>query len=253
MSDSDFRSQQRSFYVNGYARNPSLLTATDATTGESVTPFVGNVHNAYLKGGQTVEELRPSKAIVKATKRKRKEKGTLGVFDPDNPEEGAEVEGQPKAYVGPWAGWEEDKNMEPEPEVEEYEEHAKRSKKGPIIERSKREVGFGEEKSVFHGQRIVYIVLPICSSSAYSQARRCTTTKGEHTCLCRKTRASISNPESLASSNATFRRSAYTPGPVIRKPSLPSNSFLARAILYFRRVWIRESRYVSVILVCSRS
>ena len=175
----DFKAQARSFYVNGYAHNPSLLGPTDAT-GNQLKPYIGNVQAAVKNNGAMVDELKPSRTLIKSTKRKRKEKGMLGHFEEDTEADGdkgqqrqdlddEEAEEQNEAaiqpelpkekklkeYVGPWAGWEEPKVREFEgPEYEELEEHVKRSGKRPIMERSKREVGFGEEKSVFHGKNM---------------------------------------------------------------------------------------------------
>jgi pre-mRNA-processing factor 17 len=165
MSDQDFKQQQRSYYVNGYAMNPSLLGPVDET-GSQLMPYVGpNQDLAFQNNGAITADLKPTRQAIKAQKRKRKDKGTLGEFDdPDEPPEesaGEDIEGAPvappkksKEYLGPWAGWEEPVTIVDDgPEFEEVEEHFKKSK--PIIERSKREIGFGEEKSVFHGELLL--------------------------------------------------------------------------------------------------
>lgn len=147
MSASDFKMQQRSFNVNGYARNPSLLQQ-----GE----FTGDMKALAANGGLSLEDMRPTAAVTRATKRKRHNKGQLGVFDepPPEGEEDLRDPNAPKEYKGPWAAWEEEK-VEDGPEYEEVEEeHVKRAKVAPIKERSKRDVGFGEEKSVFHGSEM---------------------------------------------------------------------------------------------------
>lgn len=157
MSEVDFNSQRMSYNVLNYARDPSIL-------GAGGSSFVGNSAAVAKHGGQSIAELRPQKSVTKATKRKRKDKGQLGVFDdPEDDEEKAEGEdGAPaaadksdkmKGYMGPWAGWKDEMNAPAVPSQEEWELHERRiNKKGPIIERSKKEVGFGEEKSVFHGK-----------------------------------------------------------------------------------------------------
>jgi pre-mRNA-processing factor 17 len=150
MSNDDFKQQQRSFAVNGYARNPNLA-GVDGFSGAAL-PYVGDVHAAHRLGGTTVGEQAVTKAEVRALKRKRKAKGELGVFD-EEPIEGDDAPPpESNEYKGPWADWEVEQkaiNAYEGPEEEEYE-LARRTKR-PIVERSKREVGFGEEKSVFHG------------------------------------------------------------------------------------------------------
>ncbi|GAA5945171.1 hypothetical protein JCM1841_001897 [Sporobolomyces salmonicolor] len=184
-SELSFREQQRSFQVLGYAANPSLAAGTSATA----PAMVGNVHEAYRNGGALVSDLKPSRAQVRATKRRRKAKGKLGEFDdPDEEGEGeedaegeddeAEQEGeaeegeegpQPKRkkakeqkeYLGPWAGWDGEKIAAVQPTEEEYEEQElhggpllnKQERRKKLLEDAgRREVGFGEEKSVFHGK-----------------------------------------------------------------------------------------------------
>ncbi|GAA5949520.1 hypothetical protein JCM21900_000248 [Sporobolomyces salmonicolor] len=184
-SELSFREQQRSFQVLGYAANPSLAAGTSATA----PAMVGNVHEAYRNGGALVSDLKPSRAHVRATKRRRKAKGKLGEFDdPDEEGEGeedaegeddeAEQEGeaeegeegtQPKRkkakeqkeYLGPWAGWDGEKIAAVQPTEEEYEEQElhggpllnKQERRKKLLEDAgRREVGFGEEKSVFHGK-----------------------------------------------------------------------------------------------------
>jgi pre-mRNA-processing factor 17 len=66
-----------------------------------------------------------------------------------------------KEYLGPWAGWEGDNTTVAIPTEEEYEEQELQG--GPLLNKQERrrklledanrkEVGFGEEKSVFHGK-----------------------------------------------------------------------------------------------------
>lgn len=157
MSDVDFKNQEMSYNVLKYARNPSIL---GGQTGSAA--FVGNVDAAAAYNGVSLRDYRPARTEVKSTKRKRKNKGQLGVFnDPDqeepkgdgengeDPEEDASKE---KAYMGPWAGWKDEIIAPPVPEEEEYLMPERRAKKAVIIDKSRKEVGFGEEKSVFHGK-----------------------------------------------------------------------------------------------------
>lgn len=168
MSDVDFRNQHMSFNVLQYARDPSIIGGRAA----GGSGFVGDASNANALNGATVRDYRPPKAQVKAIKRKRKAKGKVGVFDDpaeDKPTKGDGAEGEEgqdeeasseeddlkraKAYMGPWAGWKDEATAPPVPTEEEYQMHERvRNKKGPIIHKSKQEVGFGEEKSVFHGK-----------------------------------------------------------------------------------------------------
>lgn len=182
-SDLTFRTQQRSFNVKGYAADPSILRE-----GGAVGAVVGDVHKAFQQGNDLSGEVRPSRAAIRAQKRKRKAKGELGQFDSEDEEEeeaveGAEGEGEmeevvgedgetklvpvprkkkekvQREYIGPWAGWEGEKIETVQPTFEEYEEQEaaggaplnKKQRKAVIKDSGAKEVGFGEEKSVFHG------------------------------------------------------------------------------------------------------
>lgn len=156
MSDVDFKNQEMSFNVLKYANNPSILGGESA-----LTPYVGNMDAAAAKNGLSLRDYRPSRSEVKSMKRKRKGKGELGVFDdPDEEkpegEEGAEGADDKakmtKGYMGPWAGWKDEMVAPLIPEEEEYVLPAQRTRKAVIIDKSQKEVGFGEEKSVFHGK-----------------------------------------------------------------------------------------------------
>ncbi|GAA5832531.1 hypothetical protein JCM11251_001360 [Rhodosporidiobolus azoricus] len=182
-----FAEQQRSFHVLGYAANPSIAAgqslSADGSTPGVVSQFVGNVHAAYKAGGAGVSDVRPTKRQVKEVRRKRKAKGNLGEFDdPDSEaeEEGAAAEGgegedgpQPpkkkkekkdkpqREYIGPWAGWEGESMAVAVPTEEEYEEqelnggkllNKEERRKKALEDANSRQVGFGEEKSVFHGK-----------------------------------------------------------------------------------------------------
>lgn len=243
MADDDFRQQQRSFQVNGYARNPNLA-GVDAFSGAAL-PFVGNVHAAYLNGGATVAEQVVTKKQTREMKRKRKAKGELGVFD-EEPVEGEERDpNAPREYKGPWAGWDEhevDAAVYEGPDEEEYEV-ARRTKR-PLIEKSKRDVGFGEEKSVFHGASAPWLRDDRSLLIPHAQARICSTTRDERTCTFRATSTSTSNPKSQGSSSASSRKSASTPGPGIQEASrlfVPSR----RAVIYCSApAWTPASRCV---------
>lgn len=168
-SHQTFTEQQRSFQVLGYANDPSLLIAGSGSS------LVGDLTKAKLNGGELLGDVRVAKAEIRRTKRKRKGKGNVGEFE-DEEEEGDEEEvveeGEggdgvseapkkkkekvQKEYLGPWAGWEDENLGVAVPTVEEWEEQAekggapksKRSK--PVVDAGK-QIGFGEEKSVFHG------------------------------------------------------------------------------------------------------
>jgi len=183
-SEFSFREQQRSFHVLGYAANPSLNAGMD----ESTPALIGNVHNAYQNGGASVSQVKPKRQDTRAIKRRRMGKGKVGVFeDPDDEDEEEAVEGEEregevvegeaeggeassgkrkkpkreqKEYLGPWAGWEGENLSVVVPTEEEYEEQeaqggallSKQERRKKLLEDANRkEVGFGEEKSVFHG------------------------------------------------------------------------------------------------------
>jgi pre-mRNA-processing factor 17 len=167
MSSLDFRTQQRSFDVLGYAHNPSLLNSHS-------NPYTGDVHTAFKNEGALLGQPNVggmTRKQVKEWKRKRENKGD---FDFDEHEEGEE-EGEKgegsdapkkkkkKEYVGPWAGWENERvGVEVQPTEEEWEEQEVLSTVVRTDGKSKvrnvqpggepkREIGFGEEKSTFHG------------------------------------------------------------------------------------------------------
>ncbi|PWY96848.1 WD40 repeat-like protein [Testicularia cyperi] len=109
ISDFDFRNQQRTFDVYGYAKDPSVLFQgrdAGADTGRreaSHGGWVGDQATATRLGGASAVQLRSSgtsRAVSRALRRQRRgvdgAEGDPGV-----------VEGQ-GAYVGPWARWEGD-------------------------------------------------------------------------------------------------------------------------------------------------
>ena len=99
VSDFDFRNQQRTFHVYGYARDPSLLHSAQGSPH-----YVGDQSTAARMGGASAAEIRASSSTFRpATKAiKKKRNGTTG--DP------SVVEGE-GAYVGPWAKWDGDEDV----------------------------------------------------------------------------------------------------------------------------------------------
>lgn len=140
ISDSTFRTQQRTFISLGYAQDPSL--SADGNT------YVGNQESVALHGGKDVVQLRPSRQETDAIKRKRTSKGDPSVIDGEN------------AYVGPWAKYNalpttlsESEGDEGEEGEEEYAAPAS----NPIIDKAGKEYlnvntgGVGAETTDFHG------------------------------------------------------------------------------------------------------
>ncbi|SJX65355.1 probable CDC40-Pre-mRNA splicing factor important for catalytic step II [Sporisorium reilianum f. sp. reilianum] len=98
VSDYDFRNQQRTFHVYGYARDPSLLQ-------HAPVQYVGDQGAAARMQGASAAEIRAGggaqfRPASKAMKKKRG--GNAG--DP------SVVEGE-GAYVGPWAKWAGDESV----------------------------------------------------------------------------------------------------------------------------------------------
>ncbi|GAA5948931.1 hypothetical protein JCM3765_003955 [Sporobolomyces pararoseus] len=185
-SEFSFKEQQRSFQVLGYAQNPSVNSGIDGVSSS----LVGDLKMAEKNNGDSVSSIKPSRKQVRETKKRRLGKGKVGVFqDPDEEqepeeqqEEGGEEQGEEeepvegegekggkrkkvkkeqKEYLGPWAGWEGDNTTVAIPTEEEYEEQEllggpllnKQERRKKLLEDANRkEVGFGEEKSVFHGK-----------------------------------------------------------------------------------------------------
>lgn len=200
-SDLSFKEQQRSFDVLGYAANPSILTGDHAGPG-----LVGDLEQAFRNNGELIGERKVSRAVMRETKRKRKGKGTVGEFDDEEEEEEEPVlaEGEvavprvkkekvQKEYIGPWAGWENEVIAPVAPTVEMWEDQiaaggaplTKKQRTKAVVESGKREVGFGEEKSVFHGASLPLRVdktderrcrparLPGAIVPPHSERRRC--------------------------------------------------------------------------------
>ena len=97
--------------------------------------------------------------------------GFRPAFEPSRTRAAEGEEGAPKKkkekvqkeYVGPWAGWEGESLEMVAPTQEEWEEQEegggaplnKKARSKVIVDAGKKEVGFGEEKSVFHGAFLV--------------------------------------------------------------------------------------------------
>ncbi|SPO32765.1 probable CDC40 - Pre-mRNA splicing factor important for catalytic step II [Ustilago trichophora] len=96
LSDFDFRNQQRTFHVYGYARDPSLLHA-----GEGSQHYVGDQYAAAMMGGASAAEIRATNG-TRAPKKKKKNGKAAG--DP------SVLDGE-GAYVGPWAKRDADQNV----------------------------------------------------------------------------------------------------------------------------------------------
>ncbi|KKZ64107.1 hypothetical protein EMCG_01605 [[Emmonsia] crescens] len=88
MSEATFNSQHRTFQAFGYTQDPGVPGG-----------FVGDLEAAARLGGKDVVQMRPSKEVSAALRRKRQKKGDSSI-----------VEGE-GAYVGPWARYEDDDHM----------------------------------------------------------------------------------------------------------------------------------------------
>lgn len=268
MSDQAFKTQQRSFAVLGYAANPSF----------GAEGYVGDLAAAQANGGDFIGDVKASRATIRATKRRRKAKGTLGEFDdPDEDDDDAAVEGEDaemqvgedgepkkrkkaekkqKEYIGPWAGWEGENIATVKPTEEEWEEQderggkplTKKERARPVIDAGK-QIGFGEEKSTFHGQsRCDCRSGPTkLTTGARIQARSCTTTSAGRTSTSRPTSTSTSSRPSPGSRRRSFRRGASTPGPATRRVSARSSSSPAAATSSSVAVSTRASRCVAFV------
>jgi pre-mRNA-processing factor 17 len=137
MDDYTFAMQQRTFDVHGYALNPSNLSSISG----NAAPLVGSLNAAHENGYLSVQDVRPSKEIRKEMKRKRDGKGDAGVVDGEG------------AYLGPWAGWEGDKDVEivVEEEAEEWRDEKRKREEAKTAAAEKMKLA-REEKSIFHGK-----------------------------------------------------------------------------------------------------
>lgn len=128
-----FAMQQRTFDVHGYALNPSTLN-----TEKSI---VGSMNQAHQNGYQQIGDMRLTKAAKRETKRKRGGKGDAGVVDGDG------------AYMGPWAEWEGERDVDPgvEEEAEEWREEKRKREEAQVVAQERMKMA-REEKSIFHGK-----------------------------------------------------------------------------------------------------
>ncbi|WFD25592.1 hypothetical protein MNAN1_000555 [Malassezia nana] len=156
ISDFDFRNQQRTFDLLGYARNPSAYAASGTSSSQA---FVGDRAAAREMGGATMAELRGSTAGARSQSRamRRKRKGRGG--DPS-------VTDGDGAYMGPWGGWEDEapatefvpaphEKVGPTPEELNEARLAAEKRRREAVQLEKRRLlddAHGSEKSIFHGE-----------------------------------------------------------------------------------------------------
>jgi pre-mRNA-processing factor 17 len=134
MDDYSFMMQHRTFDVHGYALNPS------AQNGHA-QPIVGSFNSAHENGYMSIQDMRPTKAVQREMKRKRGSKGDSSI-----------VEGE-GAYVGPWADWQGDKEVDPviEDEAEEWREEKRKREEATVAAKEAMKAA-RVEKSIFHGE-----------------------------------------------------------------------------------------------------
>lgn len=138
MDDYTFAMQQRTFDVHGYALNPS-------TNGE-YRPVVGSLNAANTNGFQLVDSIRSTGRQKKEAKRKRAGKGDASVVDGED------------AYMGPWAGYEVEKQVQEEydqaeEDAEEWREEKKRREDAKAAAKEGMKSST-EEKTIFHGKEL---------------------------------------------------------------------------------------------------
>ena len=136
MDETSFKTQHLTHETLGYAANPS-----EHVSGE----FVGDIAKAVANDGRTVNLVKSTKSERKDLKRKRKDKGDLGVVEGDD------------AYQGPWAKWQGDGEPMPVPEGYVPEPspspEADASAAAAVAARKqKARAGLGTESTVFHGK-----------------------------------------------------------------------------------------------------
>lgn len=160
-------------------------------------------------------------------------------------------EREQKEYVGPWAGWEGEKIETVGPTKEEYEEQEegggaplnKKQRKQVIKDSGKAEVGFGEEKSTFHGTALSFFSLslasfyslahslvPLSRALPLSQAKNYTIISDVPTFTFQPTSTSISNLQNQVYKNVSYLKKWFILGQDIRKESVGSNCSLVRVI-----------------------
>ncbi|KAI9300832.1 WD40-repeat-containing domain protein [Cunninghamella echinulata] len=115
ISETDFRTQMRTFETYGYARDPSANTYNGiGQTGQGMmgTGYIGNVTTAAEMGGATIYDRAPKTfRHNQDQKKKRAKKGDPGILEGEN------------AYKGPWAGYDDDnyENRGPQQEIKKEE------------------------------------------------------------------------------------------------------------------------------------
>lgn len=143
MDSYTFAIQQRTFDVHGYALNPS--------SNSHHQPIVGSLNQAFENGYLPADAMRPTKAVKRETKRKRKGKGDASVVDGDD------------AYMGPWAAYEvePDRQLEVDEAEDGAEEWRAEKKRREEAQESAREAmkAAREEKTIFHGELFVKVAL----------------------------------------------------------------------------------------------
>lgn len=158
----DFKDQQRTFELLGYARNPSAYAAGSAATNAQA--FVGDQLTAQAMGGASMAELRGGTAATRRASRamRRKRKGREG---------DASVPEGTGAYVGPWGGWDDEvpasefvpvdaadqAPVGPTPEEIAAAQAAAEKRKREATEyarRREKDEAHGTEKSIFHGESL---------------------------------------------------------------------------------------------------
>jgi pre-mRNA-processing factor 17 len=201
MDAHSFLQQQRTFAVHGYALNPSAVSNDPSST------YVGNVASAAENNFALIENIKGTHMSRRENKRKRQGKGDAGVVDGDG------------AYLGPWAGWEGEKEEgveELEEDAEEWRAEKRRREEQQEATREKMKKA-GEEKSIFHGQHNPsYIVVQdlLAHSEAFPrQASRSPTMLEERICTSLPIWVSISSRTKIPLPwRASSRRLAHIPG-----------------------------------------
>jgi len=144
MNEMDFRTQLRTFESYGYARDPSISSAgVDGSIGGGVlgTGYIGDVNKAIQMNGATIYDSVPKNMQPNQNlKERRKPKGDSSVLEGDN------------AYLGPWAGYENEKKGEAARPTDEELEFVSAMTKKTRQAKTSGEIPFGEEKTVFHGK-----------------------------------------------------------------------------------------------------
>ncbi|KAJ1674107.1 hypothetical protein EV182_003953, partial [Spiromyces aspiralis] len=92
MSEYDFRKQEYSFISQGFAQDPSLGIPGEMGAGLANTGYVGDIQHIIESGTSDYDR----KCFKNNQHLKRKKKGDPSVLDGEN------------AYLGPWAGYEND-------------------------------------------------------------------------------------------------------------------------------------------------